>query len=99
MNQQKDSKTATNTGVSVDAIVSLPEWILRKYSETNGAYQVWFAWYWKMCHQGRDVKDHKNLWDTLPERDKELDEYIAMEVVRDFLVWLKEHPEEWQKGN
>jgi hypothetical protein len=54
------------------------------------ARQIHTAWREGMIHQGRDVAEERMEWPTLPQREKELDQFIADWLLSYFLAALSE---------
>ncbi len=59
------------------------------FCKHNGSREVHRSWRDHMLLQEREVSDERMEWETLPPYDKLLDEWIAKDVIMDFIVWLK----------
>jgi hypothetical protein len=65
---------------------------IRDFCQNNGAREVHRSWRNNMQLQERSVSEERMSWDTLSDKDKELDARISEEVIWDFLVWAMDHP-------
>lgn len=66
------------------------------FHETDLSEVVWSAWKEKMTEQGRAIKPHQHQYDTLPEDDKTLDNYIGLVVLRAAIAWMRNRYGYWQ---
>lgn len=70
---------------ALDRILALfdPEWF-EDYAHEHGGNSLWSAWHSGMEVQKRKVKKHQHSWETLPQRDRDLDNDIARDVLFDY---------------
>lgn len=59
------------------------------FSKHIGAREIHKSWRDTMLMQARPVDKDRMDWDTLPIREKALDEKIALDVITEFVAWLK----------
>lgn len=71
--------------------ITLTDSDLGEFAKANGAMEVHRSWRDRMLAQGRNVDDDKMTWEGLSVRDQILDEVIAFDVIRDFVIWYNAH--------
>jgi hypothetical protein len=65
---------------------------IKEFAENNGGREVHRSWRDTMLAQGRSVAPARMAWDSLSAEDKILDRIIALEVISDFVQFVRSHP-------
>jgi hypothetical protein len=61
------------------------------FASLDGCRELHRSWRDNMLQQGRVVSETRMSWGTLSAEDKQLDQNIAYDVVRDFVTFLMGH--------